>query len=254
LNSKGPFIVRSQASFRRTALLRAAMAGIGLFALYVVFEFGRYSVGYDRVGERDRRAQLAGLQQDNHDLRTRLAVLDDERKGRAREREEVARQIAELQAQIDRDRQDLAVYRGVVSPASQSGSVQVQQLRITGDGPQQFRLHLTLMQSGRPDAVIAGTVQVRVRAQGPAGASVVPASVVAVSGQAQQGPLQSARGAGPSAPAAMVNFSFRYYQALEYVVQLPSGLRPDHVDVEVRAARPGAAAVTQSFPWKVDPT
>ena len=250
MNTRGPFVVRTQASHRRIVLLRLAMAGIGLFALYVVFEFGRYSVGYDRVGESERRAaldqQLAGLQRDNRDLRTQLAALDDERKGQTREREEVGRQITELQAQIDRDRQDLAVYRGVVSPASQAGSVQVQQLRISAGGPQQFRIHITLMQSGRPDAVVGGTVVVRVRGGGASGATLVPASAVAVSGQAQS--------SQPAAPAVIVNFSFRYYQALEYTVALPSGLRPEHVEVELRTARPGVAAVTQSFPWKVDPT
>ncbi len=251
MSDQGPFVVRQQASFRRVLLLRLAMAGIGLFALYVVFEFGRYSVGYDRVGESKRRSsldqQLADLKRDNGDLRLQLAALDNERKGQATERAEVSRQIAELEAQIDRDRQDLAVYRGVVTPASQAGSIQVEQLRITGgDTPQQFRVHLTLMQSGKPDAAIGGTVQVRVRGEGAAGSVVVPASGVAVSSQP---PADK-----PQVPASTVSFSFRYYQELEYSVQLPSGLRPDHVDVELHAGRPGAAAVTQSFPWKVDPT
>lgn len=249
MSTKGPFVVRQQATFKRTALLRAAMIGIGVFALYVVFEFGRFSVGYDRVGESQKRArfdqQVTDLQRDNHDLRTQLAAEDNERKGQAREREEVGRQIAELQAQIDRDRQDLAVYRGVVSPASQAGSVQVQQLRITsGDSAQQFKIQLTLMQSGRPDAPIDGSVQVRVRGQGSGGTVQVSAAIVAVPGQPSDKPQLS---------AANVTFSFRYYQALEYSVQLPPGLRPDRVDVELHAGR-GVAAVTQSFPWKVDPT
>ena len=236
MSDTGQFVIRTRVALRRVLLLRVAMGAIGLFALYVVFEFGRYSVGYDRVAESERfdklKQQIQALQRENHDLRTQLAAVDNERAGRAREREEVATQIAGLQAQIDRDRQDLAVYRGVVAPASQAGSVQVQQLRLAaGDSPQQYRVYLTLMQAGKPDATISGTVQVRVPIQG---VDSAPAS------------RQAATAGG--------KYSFRYYQALEYSVQLPSGAQPLRVDVELRPDRSGAAAVTQSFPWKLDPT
>ena len=250
----GPFVIRPQTPLKRVALLRLAMLGIGLFALYVAFEFGRYSVGYDRVleSEKDEKVQqqLRDLQRENHDLRTQLAAFDNERAGLARERAAVASQITELQAQIDRDRQDLAVYRGVVSPASQGSSVQVQQLRITdGDTPQQYRVHLTLMQSGRPDTQVNGSVQVRVKGDGAGGSVTVSASgAAAPSGSAPE----SRQPATP--PAATVTFSFRYYQALEYSVQLPAGLKPQRVEVELRPGHPAAPAVTQSFPWKVDPT
>ena len=92
-----------------------------------------------------------------------MAQLQTLQAGAAREHEEVGQEIAALQAQIDRDRQDLAVYRGVIAPASSGSSLQVQQLRITaGDAANQFVAHLTLMQGGKPDAMVTGAVGVRV--------------------------------------------------------------------------------------------
>ena len=42
-----PQVVRTRAPALRTALLIAALL-IALFALYVVYELGRYNAGYDR--------------------------------------------------------------------------------------------------------------------------------------------------------------------------------------------------------------
>ena len=56
----------------------------------------------------------------NRELRTRLAELDTIRIGRAREQAEVARTIGDLQAQVARQAQELAFYRGIVAQAATS--------------------------------------------------------------------------------------------------------------------------------------
>ncbi len=90
---------------------------MGLFALYVIFEFGRYEAGYDRLATAKQRAELEALiehlKEDNHELNLRLAEIDTQRIGWAREQAEVSRTIGDLQAQVARQAQDLAFYRGV---------------------------------------------------------------------------------------------------------------------------------------------
>ncbi|HTV78256.1 MAG TPA: DUF6776 family protein [Steroidobacteraceae bacterium] len=229
------FVIRPHTPVR-TVLLRIAVVLIGLFALYVLFEFGRYSAGYDRarVAEerRDHRRQVATLDAEIQNLHSQVAQLQTLQAGAAREHEQVALEIAELQAQIDRDRQDLAVYRGVVAPASAAGSsMQVQQLRIApAGGAGAFVAHLTLMQGGKPDATVNGVVAVRVSGQLNGAASAVDAV-----GNTPRGSV-----------------SFKYYQAVDYHIALPAGFRPATVQVTLRDGRPNGITTTQSFPWSVD--
>jgi hypothetical protein len=229
------FVIRRHTPVR-TVLLRAAALLIGLFALYVVFEFGRYSAGYDRARvaqERgDHQQQLATLDGQIQALHSQLAQLQTLQAGAAREHEQVGMEIAELQAQVDRDRQDLAVYRGVIAPATGAGSsMQVQQLRITaGPAANQFVAHLTLMQGGKPDVTVAGIVGVRVTGQLNGAASVVD-------------------GVGTTPKGAI---SFKYYQSVDYQIALPAGFHPAAVQVSVRDGRANGITATQSFPWSVD--
>lgn len=228
------FVIRRHTPLR-TLLLRSAGLLIGLFALYVLFEFGRYSAGFDRASAAQQRTELlaviAGLKGQIQALHAQVAQLQTLQGGAAREHEEVGREIAELQAQIDRDRQDLAVYRGVIAPAASGTSLQVQQLRITnGDAANHFVAHLTLMQGGKPDATVTGEVSVRVGGTFNGGPSFVDAL------------------GGP--PKGVV--SFRYYQADDYQIVLPEGFMPTGVAVTLRDGRGNGTVATQNFPWRID--
>jgi hypothetical protein len=228
------FVIRRHTPVR-TLLLRTAAILIGLFALYVVFEFGRYSAGFDRATaaaeRRDLQQVIVGLKGQIQEQHVQMAQLQMMQAGAAREHQEVAQEISELQAQIDRDRQDLAVYRGVIAPASSGSSVQVQQLRITpGDAAQRFVAHLTLMQGGKPDVTVSGAVSVRVTGQLNGATAVVD-------------------GTGGTPNGAV---SFRYYQAVDYQIQLPPGFAPTAIEVTLRDGRSNGSVGTQSFPWRVD--
>jgi hypothetical protein len=233
-DTPGKFVIRRHTPVR-TLLLRAATSLIGLFALYVVFELGRYSAGFDRAkASQERTDQLqvvAGLKGQIQDLHSQVAQLQTLQAGAAREHEEVGVEIAQLQAQIDRDRQDLAVYRGVIAPGSRDTSLQVQQLRITaGDAANHFVAHLTLMQGGKPDATVTGDVSVRVTGQLNGAAAYVDGT--------------------SSTPQGAV--SFRYYQSVDYQIAFPDGFRPSGVQVTLRDGRVNGSIGTQNFPWSID--
>src|SRR4029077_13324945 len=113
-----PVVVRRRTSWLHTALWIAGVL-IGVFALYVVYELGRYNAGYDRQAMAPQRpeleVQIEPLEKANRERRTRLADVDTSRVGRAREQAEVARNMGDLQAQVAHQSQDLAFYRGVVA-------------------------------------------------------------------------------------------------------------------------------------------
>src|SRR5256885_5752973 len=158
-----PLIVRQHTSRLRTALLIAGVL-IGVPALYVVYELGRYDAGYDRQAVAQQRTelevQIEHLEKANREMRTRLAELDTLRVGRSHEQAEVARTMGDLQAQVARQSQELAFYRGVVAQGAGSVGVKIEQLRITaGASPATYVVHMSLVRSGRADTAVTGNVQ-----------------------------------------------------------------------------------------------
>ena len=234
----GNLVIRRHAPVRGILLLACA-TGLGLFALYVVYELGRFDAGYDRLAVSQQRAEyevsLEKLEKANRELRTRLAELDTMRVGRSQERAELARTIGELQAQVARQAQELAFYRGVVTQAESPSGLKIQQLRITAnDKPDHFHIHMTLEQSVRPDDLASGTVSLRVEGEAQGAATSLDHAALTGGNQHEQG------------------FSFRYFQNLDQDVELPGGFKPERLMVEVHPARKGVTPLTQTFLWRVD--
>jgi hypothetical protein len=217
-----------------------AITLLGLFALYVVYELGRFDAGYDRLAVSQERAEhevtVARLEKANRELRTKLAELDTIRIGRAREQAEVSRSIGDLQAQVARQAQELAFYRGIVAQSAASTGVKIQTLRITPGGKAgRFKVRMTLVRSVRPEDVVSGTLALAAEGKSAAG---------------QAANLDNAALMG--AKARELPFNFRYFQNLEPEIALPSGFQPERLTVELRSSRKGVSPVTQTFPWTVD--
>src|SRR5580698_6280518 len=229
-------VVRTYAPMRRTLSI-VGVALVALFGLYVVFELGRYDAGYDRLAAAQQRADLEALierlKQDNHELNLRLAEIDTQRIGWAREQAEVSRTIGDLQAQGARHGQDLAFYRGVGTQTASAGiGVSIQQLRIGATAePARFRVHLTLVRSVRADDVVNGS------------------AVLELEGEAQGREESLGLAALTAGAQRELPYSFRYYQNLDQEITIPAGVRPERLNIEVRSNRKGIAPLSQTFMW-----
>ena len=223
----------------RAWIVGGSLTLIVLLGGYLLFEYGRATAGFDRLAalreegrledEIEARDQVIG------ELRRAAAALETDRASQAQERAEVARTIGELQAQVGRQVQELAFYKGIVVKEANAAEVKVQELRI-GRGAQAGRyiVRMTLVQSGRPDSVVSGTVILSVEGNraGAAAKLELPA-------------LQ---------PAAQreLPFSFRYFESLNPEIVIPADFRPERLNVEIRSSRRGIAPVTQTLIWTVD--
>ena len=127
-------VVRSYAPLRRALLLGGGCAVV-LMGLYVAFEWGRTNAGFDarsaRADQGELQDRLRELESENRRQRLQLAAGDTQRVGQAREREELARSIGDLQAEVASLTRNLAFYRGVVGESASADIVRVQQFRIT---------------------------------------------------------------------------------------------------------------------------
>jgi hypothetical protein len=232
-------VVRTYAPWRRAIIISAA-ALLTLFVLYVVYEWGRYDAGYDRMAVRQERVEhevaVERLEKANRELRTRLAELDTVRIGRAREQAEVARTIGDLQAQVARQTQELAFYRGIVTQGASPGvGIKIQQTRISpGEEAGQFHVRLALVRTGRPDDIMSGSLRLSVDGE-TGGVSTTLTLAELTGGKIRERPI-----------------SFRYFENFEQEIALPSGFRAERLTVEVRPARKGSQPLTQTFLWRVD--
>jgi hypothetical protein len=239
-SGRNRIIVRTYAPMRRIALA-VAVALVAGFALYVIYELGRYDAGYDRLAVSQQRAELEveidKLKDEKHELNLRLAEIDTQRIGFAREQAEVSHLIGDLQAKVARQAQDLAFYRGVGSqsaPAATLG-VSIQQLRIGATAQAaHFHVHMTLVRSVRADDVASG------------------AALLEVEGETQGRPSNLGLAALTAGAQREIPYSFRYYQNLDQEITIPAGMRPEHLSIEVRSAKKGIPPLSQTFLWNVD--
>jgi len=234
-------VVRAHAPTRRIVLI-VVICLLVLFALYVIYELGRFDAGYDRMAvaqERtEKEVEIERLEKTNKELRTKLAELDTIRVGRAREQAEVARTIGDLQAQVARESQELAFYRGVVTQGAAEIGVKIGQVRISaGHKSGQFVIHLALVRSGRPDTVVAGTLGLVVDGGDAHGKSDTPLDLPALTlGKQHELP-----------------FNFRFYQNFDQDIVLPKDFKPEHLAVEVHSSRKDVAPLVQTFLWSPEP-
>jgi hypothetical protein len=236
-NGRSPVVVRRRNAVH-SALLAAAVL-IGIFAFYVVYELGRYNAGFDRqqvaMQRTELEVQIEHLEKGNRELRTKLAELDTIAVGRSHEQAEVARTMGELQAQVARQAQELAFYRGVVAEGATTVGVKIEQLRITaGTQPASYVIHMSLVRSGRADTPATGTVQVSLDGTAAEGARTLDLATLTAGKQRE------------------LRYNFRYLENFDTQLAVPLAFRPERLNVEVSAGKHGVAPLSQTFLWSVE--
>jgi hypothetical protein len=233
-----PQVVHRRSRARRI-LVALLIALTGLFGLYVVYELGRYNAGYDRQAVSQQRTELEvkieHLEAENRGLRTKLAELDTIRLGRAREQAEVARAMGDLQAQVAKQSQELAFYRGVVAQGAANLGLKIEDLRITAaPRPDSYVAHLALVRSGRAETVAAGTLLLSVDGELAGGEKTL--DLATLTGGRQQ----------------TLRYNFRYFQDFDQELSLPAGFKPAHLVVEVHSSRGDVTPLSQTFLWSIE--
>jgi hypothetical protein len=238
----GKLVVRTYAPARRWVVL-AIVVLLGGLALYVAFEMGRYKAGYDAMqaaSERDAlQRQIDQQQQSEREMRVQLAAAEETRVGLVRERAEVARTIGELQAQVERQQQDVEFYRGLVAQPGQKDpmTLGLQQFHIAPlPAERAFALRFSLNRLLRPGEAVNGVLGITVdgtRDGNPASAD-----------------LSALTGGGRNE----LSFNVRYTTSVDQKVILPPDFKPERVTIEVRPDKKGVASYRQTFVWNVDPS
>jgi len=221
----------------RTWLFRLGMVALALVATYLVFEYGRISAGYDVVDAGNERAafkeHIDTLDDEIAELKQEIAVLETHREIDREAYKEVESGLGSLQAKIQEQRDAIAFYRGIVSPADGKPGLRVQDLKLTrGAEEREFNLRLVLVQAMKHDRKVSGDVAVSVEGS--------------EDGEDKTYALTELL---PADAESAWPFSFRYFQDFDRQLALPDGFTPERIRVEVRSRTRSISSIEESYAW-----
>lgn len=215
-------------------LLWACVVLATVVVVWVAFELGRVAAGYSITSAVAERRQLKSdverLGARVRELEGQLATAEIAKRVDRESYAQVEKSLADLESKLGEQSQELAFYRGIVSPGT--AGLRVQRLLVQPGGePRHFRLRIVLIQAARQEATVAGSVEITLDGRRGAQATSLPLAQL-----------------GRDKP---LPFSFRYFQEIEAEVVLPADFVPARVQIEVRP-RGVEAPVRAAYPWKVE--
>ncbi|HEY3644839.1 MAG TPA: DUF6776 family protein [Gammaproteobacteria bacterium] len=214
----------------RTWVTAAVAAAAVLAAVWGAFVYGEYRAGFDRQAAVALKDSLADAQERADALNDQITALQRQRTVDQDARTQVQATLEELQRKQADLQEEVAFYKGIISPGSGEEGLRVQSLRLASDGaPRLYHYRLVLTQVRTRELKISGSVYMKVYGTQDGKAVTLDARDI------------SPNGKGPS------GFAFQYFQSLEGDMLLPQGFTPGHV--EVTAQESGHAAVQQNFDW-----
>ncbi|TAM11812.1 MAG: hypothetical protein EPN72_08070 [Nevskiaceae bacterium] len=182
---------------------------------------------------RDLARQLHAEQRHGKKLAEELAFLKRSEEIDGTACKMVKASLTNLQKENANLREQLAFYRGIVTPEQASNGLRVYDFKVSphGSAGRGYDFELLLVQSEHHSRTVQGTAQVKLSGlQG-----VVPKDYSLTNLMRPN--------------TAPLSFSFKYFQELSGQFALPAGFRPVRVHVTLTPAEGGQAEVTQVYSW-----
>lgn len=209
---------------------------IGSFTLYAL---GRSQSGNDwthtlRLEAEQRRlvAEIRRLRGENSRLSERVVLLERAGEIDKRAASVINQSLRDEQAELAALKEQIAFYRGIVSPEESSAGVRIYELQMRpGSEPDLYQYDLVLIQAMRHENAVSGSVD------------------LAFIGM-QEGQPRSYRLAEIEVERGKtLLFSFRYFQQLSGSVRMPRGFTPTRVQVDVARSGNPPVRFQQLYDW-----
>ena len=218
--------------------VRAAIAVAVVAGGYLTFEFGRIQADYNVVDAAQQRQdfedRIKGFQKQIVTLNQEIALLETHRNIDREAYKDVEIGLASLQDKIQEQRDAIAFYRGIISPADGQRGLRVQDLRLSkGTDDRQYHVRLVLVQVMQHDRSVKGQVNFSLEGAQDGVATTYKLEQLVPADESSNWP-----------------FSFRYFQNFERQLILPEGFLPERINIEVMSRTKSIASVKQSFLWQ----
>lgn len=230
-------VVKTHHPLKSRILLGILIVGLVIIG-WALFEYGRFSAGYDMIEAGDEHAILLkhvnDLETDIENLREEKAVLERAAQIERKAYDELDTTLKVLQAEILELKGELAFYRGIVSPKDAAHGLHLQRFRVEPNGkPNGYRYKVILTQVLQNDQYARGAIKIRI--QGLQGNQPKVLNLYDVTEKTVK----------------ELEYRFRYFQNMEGEITLPSGFKPERVTVSVEPKTSGSnqGPIEKTFDW-----
>ena len=187
---------------------------------WTLFEYGRFTAGFDSVDSKEERIRLLNMQKELEnqieDVREQKAVLERATQIEKKAYADLNENLKVLQAEIIELKGELAFYRGIVSPANASAGLRLQKFGLESNGQKRgFRSKVVLTQVLKNDRLARGNVRIKVEGL--------------VNDQARTLDLSDLT----EKRVKELKYRFKYFQTLEQDLMLPEGFTPLRATIQV---------------------
>lgn len=224
---------------RFTRWLAGIVLAFAAAGAYLSYELGRYHAGYSLLDDRRRTAayerELTERAARIEELERRQAILETSREIDRETYARVEQELERLQAQVQAQEEELAFYRGIVTPEDGVSGLRIQSFDVepAAGAEGRVRVRLILVQAIVHNERVSGRVRLSVAGtQGGEAAELDEADLA------------------PGAPEPPLEYEFRYFETLERDLALPVGFEPDTVTVRIEPEEPAGEPITQEYGWK----
>lgn len=200
------------------------------------FEFGQLRAGFDSsASERAvmaAQSEVDSLLRQNRELRDRIALLERSSEIDREAREQVQGSLSSMQDEVLELREELAFYRGIVSPEDAQAGLRIQGFKVSNrQDSDLYHYRLVLIQAIKHDRRASGRVEVTVHGVRDGEPVSIPLNELVTEDMDE------------------IAYSFKYFQDFEGDIRIPAGFAPLRVDVAVLPGGRAADAIRRTINW-----
>lgn len=211
-----------------------------ILVAWALFEYGRYSAGYDSY---EASKQHKTLVRQNQDLKSQIdklqedkAVLQRDAQIKQKAYKDLDKTLKVLQGEILELKEELAFYRGIVSPRDAAQGLHLKRFKIEPNGKLRgfhYNVILTQVLNAKEDRIAMGHLTFKFEGKQNNVAKVLSLEDVSDKHLSKE------------------QFRFRYFQNIQGDIQLPQGFKPERVTVKVipRNHRSRSVPIEKTFDW-----
>ncbi len=230
-------VVRARPRWQVLSMQFGAALAVILVA-WGMYEYGRHEGGFDVVAAFEQKQQLQlqldGSHQENTQLREQMAVLERSSQIEQEAYKQLEGTVNGLQDEILELKEELAFYRGIVSPGdAQQAGLNLQSFELTPTLiERKFHYKLVLTQVLSNGVVAYGNISFSVEGS-------------------QEGQPMEYTLAQLSSNDKELRFRFKYFQSFEGDLTLPDGFIPSKVNLVVKPRSQKHKQLTESINWMI---
>ena len=233
-------IVVHHMSVGRRRLLVGTIILVLIAGGWGLFELGRHQAGFSLLDARAERQHLVTerdeLQQRVRRLREEKVALQRAQEIEAQAHDEVQSDLRVLQDEILELKEELAFYRGIVSPGDMASGLRIQGFNVRKNPrTDTYRYQVVLTQVLKNDNFTSGTVNMKIEGIRERGGEKATLELSDVSVPSEN----------------RLNFRFKYFQEFEGDLELPDGFVPFRVTVTVNPSGRRYDPIEETFDWPV---